>query len=131
MELLIVTVIIGIIAGFAIPNYQKAMVRQQVKRLILTTNLIAGAQEIYKAKNGQYGCQVAGGGCPSLADINSTLGINILPETGVSYLTFAPTIQDFEVTITDGTLFDIHAFLSPPSSLTVTCTNLSAMNVCP
>ena len=129
MELIIVVVIIGIIAGFAIPSYQKAMARQQVKRLILTANLIAGAQEIYKAKNGQYGCPPMT--CASLNDINSNLGINVMPETGVTYITFAPTIQDFEVTITDEALFNIHAFLSPPPSMTITCTNLSAMNVCP
>ncbi|HCI45081.1 MAG TPA: hypothetical protein DE315_06095 [Candidatus Omnitrophica bacterium] len=130
MELMIVVVIIGIIAGFAIPSYQKAMARQQVKRLILTANLIAGAQEIYKARNGRYWCD-GSPACSDLNNINASLGIQIIPESGVTYTTFAPTIQDFEVTITDEALFNIHAFLSPPPSMTITCTNLSAMNVCP
>ena len=130
MELIVVTVIIGIIAGFAIPGYQKTMARQQVKRLILTTNLIAGAQEIYKTRNGRYWCDF-GITCTDLNNINAGLGINIVPESGVTYITYAVTGVEstfFQVIITDGTLFSLNAS-SPP--LNIVCTNLSAMPVCP
>ena len=130
MELIIVTIIIGVIAGFAIPNYQKAIARQQVKRLILTTDLTAGAQEIYKTKNSRYWCDFSPL-CAQLSNINSNLGINIMPETGVTYSTYATTgfeDQSFQIIITDGTLFSLNTS-SPP--LNTVCTNISAMNVCP
>ncbi len=125
IELMIVVVIIGIIAGFAIPGYEKAITRQKVKRLILTANLIAGAQEIYKAKNGQYGCQAV---CSSLADINSNLGINIMPEAGVNYLTWGMVDGSLLIRISDEVLFQVRAVSSP---LNIVCTNLSATPVCP
>lgn len=130
MELLIVVIIIGVIAGFAIPNYQKAMARQQVKRLMLTTHLIAGAQEIYKARNGRYWCDF-GLSCMDLNNINAGLVINVVPESGVTYITYAVTGAEstfFQIIITDGTLFSLNTS-SPP--LNIVCTNLSATPVCP
>lgn len=130
MELIIVTVILGIIAGFAIPGYQKATARQQVKRLILTANLVAGAQEIYKARNGRYWCD-ASAACSNPSNINAALGITIAAESGVTYTTNAVSGSEttaFQAAITDGNLFNI-AVSSPP--LNVTCANLSAMPVCP
>lgn len=133
MELIIVVVIIGIIAAFAIPNYRKSMARQQVKRLILTANLIAGAQEIYKSKNGRYWC-VMGWSCsapPDLNKINTALGLNIVPETGILYMTWAMSAlqpdKGLEVIITDQNTFRLT--LRPPSP--IDCTNLSGTNVCP
>lgn len=132
MELMIVVVIIGIIAGFAIPSYQKAMARQQVKRLILTANLIAGAQEIYKARNGRHWCDLSPD-CADLNNINSNLGINIAAESGITYTTWAygsPPGKFFDVYIDDDlTTFSIVTSNDP--SLNTVCTNLSAMNVCP
>ena len=131
MELIIVVVIIGIIAGFAIPSYQKAMVRQQVKRLTLTANLIAGAQEIYKARNGRYWCDF-NPSCLDLNNINASLGIQIIPESGVTYQTNgASGMEDtmFRIVITDGTYFIVSDLSAPP--LDIACTNLSAMPVCP
>ncbi|MBI5416198.1 MAG: prepilin-type N-terminal cleavage/methylation domain-containing protein [Candidatus Omnitrophica bacterium] len=130
MELLIVTIIIAVIAAFAIPSYEKAMARQKVKRLILTANLIAGAQEIYKTRNSRYWCD-ASAACSNLGNINAALGIAIVAESGVTYTTNAVSGSEttaFQVVITDGTLFTISAS-SPP--LNVTCTNLSATPVCP
>lgn len=132
MELLIVVVIIGIIAGFAIPSYQKAMARQKVKRLILTATLIGGAQEIYKAKNGRYW------GFPDGADmdatnINAGLGLNIISEESVFYDTFALIgleNTNFDVHITDVATFDLHTTVPAPP-LNIVCTNNTAMKVCP
>lgn len=131
MELLIVVIIIGVIAGFAIPGYQKTMARQKVKRLILTATLIGGAQEIYKAKNGRYW------GIPDGPDdatsINAGLGLNIIPEEGVSYDTFALVgfeNTNFDVIIADATYFRLDTN-TPPPPLNIVCTNLSATPVCP
>lgn len=132
MELLIVVVIIGIIAGFAIPGYEKAMARQKVKRLILTANLIAGAQKIYKTRNGRYWCD-ASPMCAVLNNINAALGITIIAESGVTYTTNAISGSEtnrFQVVLTDGTLFNITAS-SPPLNITCTDLDLPAMPVCP
>lgn len=131
MELLLVVVILGVIAGFAIPSYQKAMARQKVKRLILTANLIAGAQEIYKARNGRYWCEMGSPECPDLNSINANLGINIVPESGeMTYWTFTRLSwgNRFKIIITDGEFVYIY-LESPP--LNITCSNLSPMDVCP
>lgn len=136
MELIIVVMIIGVMAGFAVPGYQKAMARQKVKRLIMTANLLTGAQEIYKARNGRYWCDfltpctVANPATISL--INAGLGISIIPEGGVIYVTYAvlgSENQFFRLMITDGALF----LISFDSSVSpnITCSNLSAMPVCP
>ncbi len=131
MELLIATAIIGIIAAFAIPNYTKALARQQVKRQILTANLMAGAQEIYKARKGRYWCDDTSGTCSNLGSINSGLGINITTETGITYTTHAiagSPATAFRVKISDGKLFTIEDDTAPP--LNITCTNLTSVSVC-
>ncbi|MBI3617973.1 MAG: prepilin-type N-terminal cleavage/methylation domain-containing protein [Candidatus Omnitrophica bacterium] len=136
MELMIVVVIIGVIAGFAIPSYQKAMARQKVKRLILTANLIAGAQEIYKARNGRYWCDFltsCGVFNPDVSDINMGLGVSIIPEDGTGYVTYAAPGSEntsFRIAISDGVSFLI-TLLFPENGNNVTCGNISAMNVCP
>ncbi len=132
MELIIVTVIIGIIAAFAIPSYEKAMARQKVKRLILTATLIGGAQEIYKAKNGQY-WGISDGADPDATNINAGLGLNIISEQDVLYDTFAlinPPDPSFDVHIGDAATFDLHT-TSPAPPLDIVCTNITAMKVCP
>ncbi len=77
MELIIVVVIIGVIAGFAVPNFTKTMRKSSERNAVV--NLIAeqGASRIYKAKRGVY--WNTGGVVKNLADINSTLGIAIVP----------------------------------------------------
>ena len=134
MELLIVTIIIAVIAAFAIPSYEKAMARQKVKRLILTANLIAGAQEIYKARNGRYWGDPNSPSSRDLNSINLNLGINIVPETNILYQTFALIGQEnkfFDVIISDNVLFTFQAGPLPAPPLNIVCTNLSAMPVCP
>lgn len=136
MELIIVAAIISVIAGFAIPNYQKAMHRQKVKRLIMTANLITGAQEIYKARNGRYWCDFSSP-CAianplTINGINTGLGISVIPEGGVIYITNAVTGFEnkfFRLAITDGTLFLIG--FDSSISYSINCANLSATLVCP
>ncbi len=82
MELIIVVVIVGIIAGFAIPGYQKAQERSRLKDAMLKLTTIYGAEKIYNAQKGYY--------WPFNAlrhyieEINSNLGINIV-ENGMTY----------------------------------------------
>ncbi|MBI5150542.1 MAG: prepilin-type N-terminal cleavage/methylation domain-containing protein [Candidatus Omnitrophica bacterium] len=132
MELLIVTIIIAVIAAFAIPSYEKAMTRQKVRRLILTANLIGGAQEIYKAKNGRY-WGVSDGADMDATTINAGLGLNIISEEGVFYDVFALIgleNTNFDVHIFDAATFDLQTTFPPPP-LNIVCTNTTAMKVCP
>lgn len=136
MELVIVTVIIGILAAFAIPSYEKAMARQKVKRLIMTANLLTGAQEIYKARNGRYWCDFLSpcsvANLNTINLINAGLDVSVIPEDGVIYITYAVPLSEnqfFRLAITDGALFLI-SFDSSVSS-NINCANLSATPVCP
>lgn len=83
MELIVVTVIIGIIAAFAIPNYNKSVSLARQRRCVLNLETIHGANEIYKAKNGRYA------GDPdinhTLEELKNFLKINILLEPGMSF----------------------------------------------
>jgi len=130
MELIIVVVIIGIIAGFAIPGYQKAMAKQKARRLILTARLIDGAQEIYKARNGRYWCDFSAS-CIQLSEINSGLGLNIIPETGASYLTFqdtaSPPLSRIQLQSEDVIIQKFYAAEGPK----IICTNGTPLNACP
>lgn len=54
MELIIVVVIIGIIAGFAIPTYSKVLIKTQERDMILRAQALYAAGKIYYAKNNQY-----------------------------------------------------------------------------
>ena len=130
MELMIVVVIIGIIAGFAIPSYQKAMAKQKARRLILTAKLIDGAQEIYKARNGRYWCDFSVS-CMQLSEINSGLGLNIIPETGASYLTFQETIPPPPRSVINLQSSDviIQKFYTPEPK--IICINGTPLNACP
>lgn len=127
MELLIVVIIIGVIAGFAIPNYKKAMAKQKAKRLILTARLIDGAQEIYKARNGRYWCDFSVS-CMQLSEINSGLGLNIIPETGVSYLTFQDATPLSRIQLQSEDVI-VSKFYAPDPK--IICTNGTPLNACP
>jgi len=74
MEITIVVVLIGILIGFAIPNYGKAISKADERHGI--TNLIAtrSAVKFYLANTGDATIQAWG----NAAAINTALGINIL-----------------------------------------------------
>ena len=72
MELMICVVMIGIIASFAIPNYQKAVIKGRARNGVLNLKTIHGANEIFKAKYGGYSSDVG----LDLAGINSRFSIN-------------------------------------------------------
>jgi len=53
-ELLVIVVIIGIIAGFAIPGYNKAIDKSNERDAILIAKRVEGYQLINYAKNNEY-----------------------------------------------------------------------------
>ncbi len=54
IELLVVVLIIGILAGIALPKYQRAVMRAQYVQLMTLTEAIYRAQQVYKMANGVY-----------------------------------------------------------------------------
>ena len=54
LELLIVIIIIGILAAIALPQYQKAVAKTELTRIITYVKPIAEAQERYFLTNGKY-----------------------------------------------------------------------------
>ncbi len=75
-ELIIVVVVLGIMAGFAIPNYTKSIDRAYRKDGTVNLTAIYAAQQIYSNNNnGSYWTPSGGGG---VADINASLGLGIL-----------------------------------------------------
>ena len=80
MELMIAVILISTIAAFAIPSYRKAIRKGYERNAILHLKTIHGANEIYRARAGEY---VPGAGL-NLAGINAALSINII-DTDTTY----------------------------------------------
>ena len=54
IELLVVVLIIGILAGVALPQYQKAVMKTRIALLMSTFNTFYQACELYYLKNGEW-----------------------------------------------------------------------------
>lgn len=55
IELLVVVLIIGILAGVALPQYQKAVTKTRYATLMHLTESIYEAEQVYHMANGTYG----------------------------------------------------------------------------
>ena len=73
VEILIVVAIIGIIAGFGLPGYEKMVRKAHERNAILGLTSIHQANSVYEAKMGVY---LSGTGL-TLALINSGLSIDV------------------------------------------------------
>jgi prepilin-type N-terminal cleavage/methylation domain-containing protein len=81
-ELMIVIVLIGVIAGFALPNFSKAVLKAQARDAMSQLEGLYAANKIYRAQNNTFWVATAG----SAAAINAgPLNLNIVPSTGVNY----------------------------------------------
>lgn len=54
VELLVVVIIIGILAAFAMPQYEKAVASTRVMTLVPLLRSIADAEHLYYMRNGKY-----------------------------------------------------------------------------
>ncbi len=83
MELMVVVIIIGIIAAFGMPNYQKSVQKAHERDMVAQLTMLHVANLLYKSYNGRY--WNTSGADQALASINSTLAINIIPNAGTTY----------------------------------------------
>jgi len=75
LEIIVVLIIVGIIAAFAIPSYSTMMTQGGASAANMNLITIYKAQKDYYFTKGTY-C-TTGNGCDNLADINNTLGLTI------------------------------------------------------
>lgn len=81
LELIVVIVIIGIIASFAIPNYQNSIERAHERDAILNLTALHSSNQVYRSQTGSYW---PSSNNQDVVAINSNLGLNIL-ENGMTY----------------------------------------------
>ena len=90
IELLVVVLIIGILAAVALPQYNLAVAKARVNRLLPLMKSIENAQEVYKMANGTYAADF------TLLDIEFPAGATVsVPQDGgvgrVSHSNFSCT----------------------------------------
>ncbi len=79
IEIIIVVVLIGVIATFAIPNYTKSVDRAYVKDMNVSLSAIYAAQKIYFNSFGTYKTTA------DLAAVNNDLSLGIANTVGTAY----------------------------------------------
>jgi len=84
MELMVVVIIIGIIAAFAIPNYSKSVQKAHERDMLTQLTSIHASNLLYRSYDGKY-WDTGGTLQNDLAVINSTLSINIIANGGTTY----------------------------------------------
>ena len=87
LELMVTLIIIGVIAGFAVPNYRRAVERAYQRDMENNLMAIHAANQIYRSTHGQYWPASGFPGFPwpdGVIQINLNLGIKVI-ENNVSY----------------------------------------------
>ena len=111
-ELLIVVMVIGVMASFAVPSYTKSIRRSHERDMITQLQALHSANLIYRAQEGNY-WDTAGVAEMDLTVINATLGINIIANDGTTYsynsadgtaFTTVATWDDFSVQVDESAL---------------------------
>jgi prepilin-type N-terminal cleavage/methylation domain-containing protein len=111
IELMVVVMIVGMVAGFAIPNYTKALGRAHRKDAENNLKIIHAAEMMYAARHDGVYTAAA-----NLAAINTSLSLNLLLNGAVSYVC-ALTASGFTCTSNCGAFT-----VSITEATTLTCT---------
>jgi len=90
IELMIVVVVLGIIAGFGIPNYYKSQERVDERDAEYNLGTIASAMEMYRQRND--GAYALGTDLDDVGEINTTLYLGIIAQNMVYSCTSDGTI---------------------------------------
>ena len=114
IELMIVIVVLGIMAAFAIPNFTKSLDRAYARDARNNLMAIHAAQQIYHAQNGTY--WPAGG---DLVAINNGLRLNVIAN-GVTYTCDGGGSLSFTCSAVRGSL-SVTVDQNPLSSTNPTC----------
>ncbi len=127
-ELLVVIIILGIVAGFALPQYQKMVERNYEKIAVRNLKAIHAMEKVYMAEHGHYWPKATGGfgsitypDC--LSELNANLRLNISEEG----------FPVFSCQGTDGTTFWVRAHrggLSGPYKIDLDESPLGTSNPC-
>lgn len=99
MELMVAVVIVGLMAAFAIPSYNKAVNKAEERQMTTNLRSIIAAQEVYKAKNGDYwpaGAAAVPTGNIGLPQLNSDLKLNIVANAKYAYSCNSAASQQFK-----------------------------------
>ncbi len=91
-ELMVVVILIGIIAAFALPNYNKAIAKAHERDAIVQLMAIHAACKIYNAQAGQYPQEAL-----DIDGINEQLGLNVIAN-GMTYAYALKLPDQFNVT---------------------------------
>lgn len=124
IELMIVVVIIGVIAGFAIPTYSRALIKTHERDMIVRVEAVYAAGKIYFAKHNQYP-----GGWLDTAGLANTFGISLTNTDAQQHFNFF-TPHCLEAHYIEGSWdFHVMANLEEPLSNINPCCGLG--EVCP
>ena len=99
MELLIVFITIGIIAGFAIPNYTESLKRAHIRNAIVQLTSLQAANAVFNARQGTY--LTGDKDLTGINDPTTGLGINLIAidtKTTFSYAGGAGASYDARMT---------------------------------
>lgn len=100
MELMVVVIIVGLIAAFAIPNYSKSIQKAHERDMLAQLTSLHAANLLYRSYDGKY--WDTGGTDKNMAEINSALSINIIANSGTTYNYNSPDGITFTATATWG-----------------------------
>jgi prepilin-type N-terminal cleavage/methylation domain-containing protein len=84
-ELMIVIILIGVMAGFALPSFTKAVLKAQVRDAMIQLEALYAANRIFRAQNNTFWTVTVAAGPTGAATINGgPLGLNLV-SNGLSY----------------------------------------------
>lgn len=128
MELMVVVLLIGIIAAFALPNYDKSIRKAHERDMVEQLRSLHAASLMYKARNGTYWNTSM---VSDILVINSTLGIHLISNEGTVYSYFSDPAGIFYMA--DAGLPSIGTAIrvtqAPLSSANPCCASLNCLSV--
>lgn len=127
MELMVVIFLIGVVAAFALPNYDKSIRKAHERDMVEQLKSLHAASLMYKARNGTYWDT---SGVSDILVINSTLGIHLISNEGTVY---SYTSSGGVAYLADAVLPSIGAAIrvspAPLSATNPCCASLNCLSV--